>query len=84
MATINKPALVEEISLYYVFANASKKDITRFVEAFFDLIAGKVVQGDEVSIPGFGKFSRFTKQDGTFKPKFTAFTSFKDSVKASQ
>ena len=83
MATINKPALVEEISLYDVFENASKKDITLFVEAFFDLIAGKVVQGDEVSIPGFGKFSKFQKQDGTFKPKFAAFKEFRQNVQPS-
>lgn len=80
--TINKPALVEELALYDVFENASKKDITLFVESFFDLIAAKVVQGDTVSIPGFGKFEKFQKQDGTFKPKFSAFKEFKDSVKS--
>lgn len=80
--TINKPALVEELSLYDVFSDTSRKDITLFVESFFDLIATHVKNGNEVSIPGFGKFSRYTKQDGTFKPKWSAFKEFKDSVKA--
>ncbi len=78
--TYNKPALVDELALYDVFAEASKKDITLFVESFFDFIIEKVSAGDTISVPGFGKFEKFEKQDGTFKAKFSAFKDFKDAV----
>ena len=81
MSKINKPALVEELYLMTIFENASKSQVTQFIENFFDIIAAHVTNGDEVTIPGFGKFERYTKQDGTYKPKFTAFKDFKDAVK---
>lgn len=81
MARINKPALVEEIMLFDIFENASKTQITAFVEDFFELLANKVIEGNEVTIPGFGSFTKYKKQDGTFKPKFTAYKQFKDAVK---
>jgi hypothetical protein len=31
-----------------------------------------------------GKIAPFEKQDGSLKPKFTAFTAFKEAVKASK
>ena len=80
MTKLNKQALVEQLMLQDLFANATKKAVTEFVEDFFGLIEKTVVEGGEVSIPNFGKFSKFTKQDGTFKPKFTAFTAFKNKV----
>jgi len=82
MARINKPALVEEIMLHDVFAEATKTQVTEFVEDFFELLAAKVVEGNEIAIPKFGKFEKYTRQDGTFKPKFTAFTDFKAAVNA--
>lgn len=81
MTRINKPLLVEELLLQDIFAEATKGKVTEFVEDFFNLIAKHVVAGNEVAIPGFGKFERYTKQDGTFKPKFTAYGEFKNAVK---
>lgn len=78
---INKPALVEELYLMTIFENASKTQVTQFIENFFDIIAAHVTNGDEVTIAGFGKFEKFQKQDGTYKPKFTPFKDFKDAVK---
>ena len=82
MARINKPALVEELMLHNVFENATKTQVTAFVEDFFNLLAGKVIEGNELTIPNFGKFERYEKQDGTFKPKFTPYKDFKEAVKA--
>ena len=81
---INKDVLVGKLQLMDAFANSSKKATKEFVEDFFDLIANEVIAGNTVSIPGFGKFEPYTKQDGSLKPKFTAFTAFKDAVKASK
>ena len=85
MTKLNKPALVEQLLLHDVFADASKKQITEFVEDFFALLHDTVVTGGEVSIPGFGKFYKYanTKDGaatGKFTPKFTAFQAFKDAV----
>lgn len=82
MARINKPALVEELMLHNVFENATKTQVTAFIEDFFKLLADKVIEGNELAIPNFGKFERYEKQDGTFKPKFTPYTAFRDAVKA--
>jgi len=79
---INKPALVEEIMLHDVFADASKAQITDFVEFFFDKISSHVVAGNEVVIPGFGKFESFTRSNGVNTPKFRPAKAFKDSVSA--
>lgn len=84
MATINKKELVSRLQLMDAFANATKTATTQFVEDFFNLIASEVVAGNDVSIPGFGKFEAYEKQDGSLKPKFTAFTAFKEAVKASK
>lgn len=78
---INKPAIVEAILLQDIFENATKKQVTQFVDDFFDMIANHVIAGNEVNIAGFGKFSKFQRQDGSFKPKFAPFTAFKQQVK---
>ena len=82
MARINKRALVEEIMLHDVFENATKTQITAFIEDFFNILADKVIEGNELAIPNFGKFERYKKLDGTFKPKFTPYKDFKEAVKA--
>ena len=82
--TINKDGLVDKLQLMDAFANSSKKVTKEFLEDFFDLIATEVIAGNTVSIPGFGKIAPFEKQDGSLKPKFTAFTAFKEAVKASK
>lgn len=79
---INKPLLVEDIMLHNVFADASKAQITDFVEFFFDKISSHVVAGNEVFIPGFGKFENFTLSNGVHTPKFRPAKAFKESVRA--
>ena len=81
MPRINKTALVEEVMLHDAFESTTKSQVTQFIEDFFDIIAKHVAEGDEVAISGFGKFEKYRKQDGSFKPKFTAFKELKDSVK---
>jgi len=80
MARINKKALAETLETYDVFVTSPKYKIEQFIEDFFDIISAHVVNGDEVAIPGFGKFERYTKQDGTFKPKFAPYGEFKLAV----
>ena len=81
---INKDALVDKLQLLDIFADKSKKVTKEFIEDFFNLLATEVIEGNTVSIPGFGKLEPYTKQDGSLKPKFTAFTAFKEAVKASK
>ncbi len=80
MARINKKTLAETLETYDVFAETPKYKIEQFIEDFFGIISAHVVNGDEVAIPNFGKFEKYTKQDGTFKPKFSAFSGFKLAV----
>ena len=82
MARLNKQAIVEQLQLQDLFADATKKQITEFVEDFFDMIAERVAAGDEIAISGFGKFEKYERMNGTFKPKFSAFGDFKERVSA--
>ena len=77
---LNKTQLVEQLMLQDIFADASKRAVTEFVEDFFGIIETTVSEGGEVTIPGFGKFERFERQNGTKVPKFRPFTSFKEKV----
>lgn len=81
MARINKKSLAETLETYDVFAEYPKYKIEQFIEDFFDIISTHVVNGNDVAIAGFGKFEKYEKQDGSFKPKFTAFSEFKQAVK---
>lgn len=73
----------------------SKADADRALSAVFDTIAGNLKKGQEVSIPGFGKFSvgkraartgRNPRTGATIKiaasktPKFKAGKSLKEAV----
>lgn len=78
--TINKEALAEELYLHDIFAELPKKQTKEFVEDFFEMISNHVIDGNTVSISGFGKFEPYTKKDGGVTPKFRPFTKFKDSV----
>lgn len=78
--TMNKEAFAEAISTHEVFENYPKYKIKQFVEDFFGIVTDAVVAGDSVSIAGFGKFENFERQNGTRKPKFTAFKDFKEAV----
>lgn len=80
MATINKDALVEKLQLTDAFSSHTKKFTREFVDDFFKSIMDEVVAGNTVSITGFGKFELFTRQNGSVKPKFTAFKDFKDAA----
>lgn len=87
MTKLNKQLMVEQLMLQDIFANATKKAVTEFVEDFFDMIKTNVIAGNEVSIPGFGKFYKYAKTKegkltGAFTPKFSAFTDFKDAINA--
>ena len=78
MATFNKAALAERI---YEFDNFStKKQATEFVEDILRLIKDEVAEGNEVSLAGFGKFEQYKLASGVIKPKFSAFTDFKNAV----
>ena len=81
MARINKKVIVEELALQDFFAEAPKYKIEQFVEDFFQSLADKVIAGDEVAIPGFGKFAKFTTSTtGKHKPKFTPYGEFKAAM----
>lgn len=82
MARINREALVEQIMLHDVFEQATKSQITDFVNFFFDNIQEQVAAGNEVAIPGFGKFQKYQRTNGEYKPKFSAFAEFKQQVSA--
>lgn len=82
MTRYTKATLVEDLQLQDLFADASKKAITEFVEDFFQLIADKVAEGAEVSIPRFGRFYSYTLKSGKVVPKFIAFKEFKDAVES--
>lgn len=81
MARINKKSLAQELETYDVFAESPKYKIEQFVEDFFSIISAHVVNGDEVAIAGFGKFEKYQRQNGEFKPKFSAYGDFKAAVK---
>ena len=80
MARYSKTNLIEDLLLHEVFGDSTKTQVKEFVEDFFGIIENKVIAGDEVAISGFGKFEKFTRQNGVHKPKFTAFKDFQDAV----
>ena len=83
MARINLPALTSEIMLHDAFANSSKAQVEAVLRFTFDTIANHVIAGDEVALPGFGKFSKFTSSTTErSKPKFQGAKAFKDAVNA--
>lgn len=74
-----------------------KKDVEMVATALFDAIVEKVASGDEVTIPGFGKFDAPVRaaREGTNPatgkkisipekraPRFKAGKAFKDAVEA--
>ena len=83
MARINLPTLTSEIMLHDAFANTSKAQVEAVLRFTFDTIANHVVAGDEVALPGFGKFSLFeSSATGRKKAKFTNAKALKDAVNA--
>ena len=80
MARYNKVNLVEDLLLQDIFATTSKKRVTELVDDILAIIQERVVEGDEVTFAGFGKFEKYERENGSFKPKFTAYKDFKDAV----
>ena len=81
---INKDDLVAKLQLMDAFSGATKKATKEFIEDFFNLIGTEIIAGNKISITKFGKFEALTRQDGTKYPKFSAFSEFKEAVKASK
>lgn len=80
MARITKTDLVNELALQDIFADQPKYKIKEFVEDFFQSIADKVVEGNDVAVAGFGKFENFERSNGIKTPKFRPGKAFKDAV----
>ena len=97
--TISKAELINEVALHDVFANTSKAKVTSVVNHIFDTITGHLVNGDRVTVSGFGIFTtavssaRTAKVPGTDRTvevpaktvaKFKASKALKDAVLASK
>jgi DNA-binding protein HU-beta len=95
MATINKNELAGQVAEATGLTAAQAKQA---VEAALDVIVQRVAAGDEVNLPGFGKFSQVERSARTGKnpatgetiqiaastaPKFSAASAFKQAVKGS-
>lgn len=84
-STYTKADLIADLNLHELFADASKRQVTDFVNDLFESIADKVAEGTTVSIAKFGKFYPYErtiegKPTGVIVPKFKAFSDFKDSL----
>lgn len=77
---MNKQDLINKIAEFNNFD--TKKQAKEFLEDLITIIKDEVIAGNDVTIPGFGKFENFTRENGVKTPKFRAFTAFKDAVKA--
>lgn len=77
---MNKSQIVEQLQLHEIFANVSKKQTQEFVEDFFTMIEDQIVEGNAVTIPGFGKFEGYTRTNGVKTPKFRPYKAFKEKV----
>jgi DNA-binding protein HU-beta len=93
MATVSKNDLAQRLA---EDTGLSSGDAKSAVEKSFDLIVASVAAGDEVNLPGFGKFSsteRAARQGrnpqtgetiqiaASTSPKFSAASAFKNAVK---
>jgi nucleoid DNA-binding protein len=52
------------------------------VDTIFDIMKEQVVAGNEIAIPGFGKLSKYKRENGKYKAKFNAFEDFTAAVNA--
>lgn len=90
---ITKKSLADDLSVKF---SMTKKDANELIDYVFDEIAGTIKAGGEVSINGFGKFSRVKKKARTARnphtgeeikvkasnaPKFKPSKTLKDLVK---
>lgn len=92
-ASINKTGLIEDIAAR--LEGVSKQQVQQVVDAFLSSVTDNVAAGMDVTLPGFGRFSRQTRaarkgrnpQTGdtidiaeSKAPVFKAGKSFKDRV----
>ena len=64
----NKAQLVEDLSLHIDVQ--SKAAAIRIIDFITETIAEQLAQGNDVTIGSFGKFEKFTRQNGTTTPSF--------------
>ena len=83
MARTNIKDLTNDIMLHTAFEKASKSQVEDVLRTIFSTITDRVVAGDSVHIPGFGKFECFQSSvTGRKKPKFSGAKAFKEAVNA--
>lgn len=83
MARTNIKDLTNDIMLHTAFDKTSKAQVEDVLRSLFATIADRVVAGDSVHIPGFGKFECFQSSvTGRKKPKFSGAKAFKEAVNA--
>ena len=83
---VNKTEIAKEIAIEM---DISERTASKMITTVFDYIIDMVAEGNEVMIPGFGKFyGAYVKERTTFGyttpthmvPKFKAGKAFKDAV----
>ena len=74
----NKAQLVEDLSLHIDVQ--SKAAAVRIIDFITETIAEQLAKGNDVTIGSFGKFEKFTRQNGTTTPKFRAYSALKATV----
>ncbi len=62
---MNKQELIENILKTKELANMSKKDADLFINAFCDTIRKAIKKGDDVSLIGFGTFTKVRRNART-------------------
>lgn len=83
MARTNIKDLTNDIMLHTAFDKTSKAQVEDVLRSLFTTIADRVIAGDSVHIPGFGKFECFQSSvTGRKKPKFSGAKAFKEAVNA--
>lgn len=81
MARTNIKDLTNDIMLHTAFEKASKSQVEDVLRTIFSTIEDRVVAGDSVHIPGFGKFEAYTSAvSNKTTPKFRAAKAFKATV----
>ena len=91
---MNKSQLIDSISIK---AEISKKDVEKVINAFTNVVADALVDGDKVQLVGFGTFEVVERAErqgrnpatgetitiaASKSPKFKAGKALKDAVKA--
>lgn len=91
---MNKSQLIDSISIK---TEISKKDVEKVINVFTNIVADTLVDGDRVSITGFGTFEVVERAARTGRnpqtgesiqiqasksPKFKASKALKDAIKA--